>query len=88
MMKNKNICTALCLFSLMSASPLTLAQEAKWNNTVLGFTPPPDPVLGEMLGIRKILNDNGFTYNLGYLHEISWNGGGGYNHDSHVAYID
>ncbi len=41
-----------------------------------------------MGGIRKIINDNGFTYNLGYLNEIAWNGGGGYNHDSHVAYID
>jgi porin len=43
--------------------------------------------LGDMLGIRKILNDNGFTYNLGYLNEIAWNGGGGYNHDSHVAIL-
>lgn len=88
MMKNIKMKTALCLFTLMAASPLALAQEQAWNNTVLGFTPPPDPLLGEMLGIRKILNDNGFTYNLGYLNQFAWNGGGGYNHDSHVAYID
>ena len=72
--------------ALLAASPLAMAQE--WNGTVLGFEAPPDPILGEILGIRNILNDNGFTYNLGYLHEIAWNGGGGYNHDSKVAYID
>jgi porin len=76
----------LYAFALLAISPLSMAQD--WNGTVLGFEAPPEPVLGEMLGIRKILNDNGFTYNLGYLNEIGWNGGGGYNHDSHVAYID
>jgi porin len=75
----------LYAFALLAISPLSMAQD--WNGTVLGFEAPPEPVLGEMLGIRKILNDNGFTYNLGYLNEIGWNGGG-YNHDSHVAYID
>ena len=56
-MTNKNNLYALALLMI---SPLTMAQE--WNGTVLGFEAPPEPVLGEMLGIRKILNDNGFTY--------------------------
>jgi porin len=68
----------------LTVSPFTTAQD--WNGTVLGFEAPPAPVLGDMLGIRKILNDNGFTYNLGYLNEIAWNGGGGYNHDSRGLY--
>ena len=55
----------LYAFALLAISPLSMAQD--WNGTVLGFEAPPEPVLGEMLGIRKILNDNGFTYNLGYL---------------------
>lgn len=85
-MAYKKIPYQLYALALLTVSPLSMAQD--WNGTVLGFEAPPDPVLGDMLGIRKILNDNGFTYNLGYLNEIAWNGGGGYNHDSHVAYID
>lgn len=65
-----------------------LSVTQPWNGTALGFEAPPEPVLGEMLGVRKSLNGNGFTYTLGYLNEIAWNGGGGYNKDSHVAYID
>lgn len=76
----------LCALSLLIFSPLSTAQE--WRGTVLGFEPPPDPILGDMYGLRESLTNNGFTYNLGYLNEIGWNGGGGYNHDSHVAYID
>lgn len=76
----------LCALSLLTFSPLSTAQE--WSGTVLGFESPPDPVLGDMYGLRKSLNNNGFTFNLGYLNEIGWNGGGGYNHASHVAYID
>ncbi len=41
-----------------------------------------------MLGIRPILEENGFHYNLGYLNEMAYNAGGGYNHDKHLAYID
>lgn len=92
MMINIKMHAALCLSTLL-VTPFTAfaanAQDAQeWNNKMLGFEGPPDPLLGEMLGIRKILNDNGFTYNLGYLNQFAWNGGGGYNHDSHVAYID
>lgn len=76
----------LCALSLLTFSPLSTAQE--WSGTLLGFESPPDPVLGDMYGLRKSLNNNGFTFNLGYLNEIGWNGGGGYNHASHVAYID
>jgi porin len=41
-----------------------------------------------MSGIRPILEDNGFNYNLGYLNEMGYNAGGGYNHDKQLAYID
>jgi porin len=61
-MAYKNIHYKLCALALLTISPLSMAQE--WNGTVLGFEAPPDPILGDMLGIRKILNDNGFTYNL------------------------
>lgn len=73
-------------FALLAISPLSMAQD--WNGTVLGFEVPPATLLGDMLGVRNILYDNGFTYNLGYLNELGWSGGGGYNHDPHVAYID
>ncbi|MCU6285059.1 carbohydrate porin, partial [Enterobacter cloacae] len=76
-MANKNKFYA---FALLTLSPLSMAQD--WNGTVLGFEAPPAPVLGEMLGVRKILNDNGFTYNLGYLNEIGWNGSGANSHGS------
>ncbi|MCV5926642.1 carbohydrate porin, partial [Escherichia coli] len=35
-----------------------------------------------------ILEENGFHYNLGYLNEMAYNAGGGYDHDKHLAYID
>ncbi len=54
----------------------TAISRPEWNGTVLGFDASPAPMLGDMLGIRNILNDNGFTYNLGYLNEIGWNAGG------------
>ncbi|NYS31004.1 carbohydrate porin [Pantoea sp. WMus005] len=76
----------LCAFSFLIFSPLSEAQE--WNGAVPGFESPPDPLFGEMFGLRKTLSDNGFTYNFGYLSQFGWNGGGGYNHDSHLAYID
>ncbi len=62
------------VLALLLVSPLSVGQE--WNGTVLGFDASPAPMLGDMLGIRNILNDNGFTYNLGYLNEIGWNAGG------------
>ncbi|BDH47492.1 porin [Salmonella enterica subsp. enterica serovar Choleraesuis] len=85
-MKNNYCWNILCSALLIVLSPSIVAQE--WDGTILGFESPPEPLTGDILGIRSFLNENGFTYNLGYLNEISWNGGGGYNHDSHVAYID
>jgi len=64
-MAYKKIHYKLYALALLTVSPFTTAQD--WNGTVLGFEAPPAPVLGDMLGIRKILNDNGFTWNLGYL---------------------
>ncbi len=86
MMAHKNNHCKPAALALLLLSPLATAQE--WNGTALGFEAPPDPLLGEMFGVRQWLNDKGFTYTLGYLNEMAWNGGGGYNHDSHVAYID
>ncbi len=53
-----------------------------------GFEAGQQGLLGDMLGIRPILEENGFHYNLGYLNEMAYNAGGGYNHDKHLAYID
>lgn len=83
---DKNTRYKLCSIELLLVSPLSIAQE--WNSTVLGFDTPPAPVLGDIFGIRPALSKNGFSFNFGYLNEIVWNGGGGYNHNSHVAYID
>ncbi|MFT2622014.1 carbohydrate porin, partial [Escherichia coli] len=52
------------------------------------FEPPQPGLLGDMLGIRPILEDHGFHYNLGYLSQLSYNAGGGYNHDKQASYID
>ena len=43
------------------------APTAKWEGVALGFEPPQPGLLGDMLGIRPILEDHGFHYNLGYL---------------------
>jgi hypothetical protein len=54
----------------VAASTANAAENTPWNGTVLGFEPPQSGLLGEMLGIRPILEDNGFRYNLGYLNEM------------------
>ncbi|WEF29576.1 carbohydrate porin [Klebsiella aerogenes] len=72
----------------VAASTANAAENTPWNGTVLGFEPPQSGLLGEMLGIRPILEDNGFRYNLGYLNEMGYNAAGGYDHDKHLAYID
>ncbi|MFZ1871230.1 MAG: carbohydrate porin [Chania sp.] len=64
------------------------ASTPQWQGVALGFEPPQAGLLGEMLGIRPILEDHGFHYNLGYLSQISYNAGGGYNHDKQASYID
>ena len=64
------------------------APTAKWEGVALGFEPSQPGLLGDMLGIRPILEDHGFHYNLGYLSQLSYNAGGGYNHDKQASYID
>ncbi|MFU2317890.1 carbohydrate porin [Rahnella sp. PCH160] len=76
---------AVCLASA-GLQPALAASD--WNGTVLGFEAPAKGMLGDMLGIRPILEDHGFHYQLGYLSESSYNAGGGYNHDKKLAYID
>ncbi len=85
-MENNHYRRLLYGMVLFSVSFTSLSQE--WNGTVLGFEASTEPLLGEMLGIRQTLSENGFTYQLGFLNQLAWNGGGGYDHDSHVAYID
>ncbi|MDN0119885.1 carbohydrate porin [Yersinia frederiksenii] len=60
----------------------------KWQGIALGFEPQQEGLLGDMLGIRPILSENGFNYSLGYLSQLSYNAGGGYNHDKQASYID
>ncbi|PSJ44940.1 carbohydrate porin [Zobellella endophytica] len=76
------------LFSALTFPLLTQAQQNSWNGTVLGFEALGEGLLGEMLGIRPILTENGFNYNLAYLNQLAHNLDGGYNTDGHVAYID
>ncbi|WP_438941016.1 carbohydrate porin [Dryocola boscaweniae] len=64
------------------------AAQKVWNGTALGFEAPQPGLLGDMLGIRPLLNEQGFNWNLGWLSQLAWNAGGGYDHDSHMAYID
>lgn len=75
----------LCLFGSIISPALA---ENNWNGTVLGFEAPGEGMLGDMLGIRPILENHGFHYQLGYLSESAYNAGGGYNHDKKLAYID
>jgi porin len=79
----------LTLFSLLFIYITnTRAEINDWNGTVLGFEAPGVGLLNDMLGIRPILEENGFNYNLNYLNEFAYNAAGGYNPDSHIAYID
>ncbi|ANS40623.1 carbohydrate porin [Serratia inhibens] len=64
------------------------APTAKWDGVALGFEPPSPGLLGDMLGIRPILEESGFHYNLGYLSQLSYNAGGGYDQDKQASYID
>lgn len=60
----------------------------KWQGIALGFEPQQEGLLGDMLGILPILSEHGFNYSLGYLSQLSYNAGGGYNHDEQASYID
>ncbi|WP_392559417.1 carbohydrate porin [Orbus mooreae] len=77
----------IILLSLFLALP-AMADNNSWNGTVLGFEPAPKGLFGDMLGIRPILAENGFTFSSNYLSQAASNIGGGYNTDNHVAYID
>ncbi|MCS5947081.1 hypothetical protein LNP25_30185 [Klebsiella variicola subsp. variicola] len=67
---------------------VSAAETPAWNGTRAGAEAGQQGLLGDMLGIRPILEENGFHYNLGYLNEMAYNAGGGYDHDKHRAYID
>lgn len=85
---NKNKILAAAALTLSLVSPLTQAEKPAWNGKVLGFEGPNPGLLGDTLGIRPILTDKGFNYNLAYLTESAYNAGGGYDHDGYVAFID
>jgi len=88
-MYNKKINQLFIGAALAAMAPVVnAAQTPAWNGSVLGFEAGQPGLLGDMLGIRPILEENGFHYNLGYLNEMAYNAGGGYNHDKHLAYID
>ncbi len=65
------------------APAVSAADIPAWNGSALGFEAGQQGLLGDMLGIRPILEENGFHYNLGYLNEMAYNAGGGYDHDKH-----
>lgn len=65
-----------------------IAENQKWDGTVLGFESAPEGMLGNMLGIRSVLKDNGFTFNTNYIGQLAYNADGGYNTTKHTAYID
>lgn len=87
-MKTLNVLRFTLLSSLILSSMNSYATSANWNGTVLGFEAPGVGLLDDMLGIRPILEEHGFNYNLSYLSELAYNAAGGYNHDGHIAYID
>lgn len=88
-MHNKKINQLLIGAMLAAMAPAVSAADIPaWNGSALGFEAGQQGLLGDMLGIRPILEENGFHYNLGYLNEMAYNAGGGYDHDKHLAYID
>jgi porin len=88
MIKSVRVFRVTMLAGLLFTAFNTYAEDPQWNGTVLGFEAPGTGLLGDMLGIRPILSDNGFNYNFQYLNENAYNIAGGYNHDHHLAYID
>jgi porin len=64
------------------------ASPATWNNTVLGFEPPPPGLIKTLLESESGLKEYGFNYQLNYLNQLAYNAGGGYDHHAHTAYID
>lgn len=78
----------VCTSAEAQAAQAERAETPEWQGVALGFEPPKAGLLGDLLGIRPILEDHGFHYTLGYLSQLSYNAGGGYNHDKQASYID
>ncbi|MCL3560378.1 hypothetical protein L6P81_26710, partial [Klebsiella pneumoniae] len=88
-MHNKKINQLLIGAMLAAMAPAVSAADIPaWNGSALGFEAGQQGLLGDMLGIRPILEENGFHYNLGYLNEMAYNAGGGYDHDKHLALMN
>lgn len=90
--ENKNshfsISLSIATTIILLYSGNTTASAKQWEGTALGFIPQEEGLLGDMLGVRPLLEDKGFYFNLGYLSQVAYNMSGGYNPDNHVAYID
>lgn len=83
---SSNLIAWTLLINLFTAGSAVAGEQ--WQGVALGFMPPQTGLLGNMAGIKPILEENGFHYNLGYLSQVSYNAAGGYNHEPHAAYID
>lgn len=67
----------------------TSLTAAPFTPTVLGFEPPPEQgLLGDMLGLRPRLTQEGFNFNFGYLSQTASNLHGGADTRHKTAYID
>lgn len=87
-MEYRKFSYAIWGITMLTLSAGVMAEKTAWNGSVLGFEQPQKGLLGDMLGIRPIIEDHGFHYNLGYLNQIGYNASGGYNRDDHMAMID
>ncbi|EMU9000092.1 carbohydrate porin [Providencia rettgeri] len=76
------------IFPLLFLTLSAIANEQSWDGTVLGFEPAPKGLFGDMLGIRPILSDHGFSFHSNYLSQVAYNASGGYDDDKYTAYID
>ncbi len=76
------------IFPLLFLTLPAIANEQSWDGTVLGFEPAPKGLFGDMLGIRPILSDHGFSFHSNYLSQVAYNASGGYDDDKYTAYID
>lgn len=75
------------LVATMTASTSLYAEP--FTPTVLGFDPPTEEgLLGDMLGLRPRLAQEGLNFNLGYLSQTASNFHGGADTRRKVAYID
>lgn len=67
----------------------TSLTAAPFTPTVLGFEPPPEEgLLGDMLGLRARLAQQGLNFNFGYLSQTATNLHGGADTRHKIAYID